>query len=135
MFVDCANFPLYISCNFEFFKLILSGLVVWNKCISCGCKMNESDFISVLKQCGWRCRADEVGVCVCFFDINKKVVAVIPTIGKRVDHFRVSLMPSISSVDFSSCVGLCCTNQPQVEPPQSPDGLIPCGPFAAYPVL
>lgn len=30
---------------------------------------------------------------------------------------------------------LCCTNQPQVELPQSPDGFIPCGPFAACPVL
>ena len=32
-------------------------------------------------------------------------------------------------------VRLCCTNQPQVELPQSPDGFIPCGPFAACPVL
>ena len=31
--------------------------------------------------------------------------------------------------------GLCCTNQQQDELPQSPDGLIPCGPFAACPVL
>ncbi len=30
---------------------------------------------------------------------------------------------------------LCCTNQQQDELPQSPDGLIPCGPFAACPVL
>ncbi|MTD33739.1 RHS repeat domain-containing protein [Paludibacterium denitrificans] len=30
---------------------------------------------------------------------------------------------------------LCCTNQSQVELPQSPDGLIPCGPFAVCPRL
>ena len=30
---------------------------------------------------------------------------------------------------------LCCTNQQQDELPQSPDGLIPCAPFAACPVL
>ena len=30
---------------------------------------------------------------------------------------------------------LCCTNQLKAEPPQSPDGLIPCGPFAVCPRL
>jgi hypothetical protein len=78
--------------------------------------MNESDFISILQQYGWKCRADEVGVCVCFFDINEKVVAVIPTIGKRVDHFRVSLMPSISSVNFSSCVAFIAGEEIAYEP-------------------
>ncbi|WP_438264868.1 LemA family protein [Chromobacterium haemolyticum] len=36
--------------------------------------------------------------------------------------------------DFAAA-RLCCTNQQQVELPQSPDGFIPCGPFAACPVL
>ena len=43
--------------------------------------------------------------------------------------------PSARRGHRASAGGLCCINQLQVELPQSPDGSIPCGPFAACPVL
>ena len=56
-------------------------------------------------------------------------------------HFKESLGIHLSVMDGGvergnlHYEGLCCTNQQQDELPQSPDGLIPCGPFAACPVL
>ena len=45
---------------------------------------------------------------------------------------QLHVLASVSDVTEK---GLCCTNQLQVELPQSPDRSIPCGPFAACPVL
>ena len=48
--------------------------------------------------------------------------------------------PALATADIGIAIGsgsdgLCCTNQLKAEPPQSPDGLIPCGPFAVCPRL
>ncbi|POP75109.1 hypothetical protein CXB37_16575 [Pseudomonas syringae pv. syringae] len=66
--------------------------------------MNENDIASILRERGWVCNKDEVGDCFCVIDIGEAELQVIPSVGKRADHFRVSLMPSISSKEFSQAV-------------------------------
>ncbi|MNY08047.1 hypothetical protein D3C86_1408770 [compost metagenome] len=66
--------------------------------------MNEKDVVSILKEQGWICSKDEVGDCFCVIDVGGFQVQVIPSVGKRSDHFRVSLMPSISTREFSDAV-------------------------------
>lgn len=68
--------------------------------------MNEKDVVLVLKEQGWVCGKDEVGDYFCIANFGHRQVQVIPYVGKRSDHFRVSLMPSISSKEFSIAVGL-----------------------------
>ena len=63
--------------------------------------MKEKDIVSILKEQGWVCSKDEVGDYFCVTDVGEVQLQVIPSIGKRSDHFRVSLMPSISSKVFS----------------------------------
>ena len=48
---------------------------------------------------------------------------------------KARLVLSLNKSTAYTSKRLCCTNQQQDELPQSPDGLIPCGPFAACPVL
>ncbi|MCF5469836.1 DUF6990 domain-containing protein [Pseudomonas syringae] len=66
--------------------------------------MNEKDIASILKAQGWACDKDEFGDCSCVIDIGDAELQIIPSVGKREDHFRVSLMPSISSKEFSEAV-------------------------------
>ncbi|WP_313282762.1 DUF6990 domain-containing protein [Stenotrophomonas indicatrix] len=68
--------------------------------------MNEKYVVSALKEQGWVCGRDEVGDYFCIMNVGHRQVQVIPYVGKRSDHFRVSLMPSISSEEFSTTVGL-----------------------------
>ncbi|WP_080278340.1 DUF6990 domain-containing protein [Stenotrophomonas indicatrix] len=68
--------------------------------------MNEKDVASALKEQGWACGRDEAGDYFCIANAGNRQVQVIPYIGKRSDHFRVSLMPSISSEEFSTAAGL-----------------------------
>lgn len=68
--------------------------------------MNEKDVVSALKEQGWACGRDEVGDYFCITNVGHRQIQVIPYVGKRSDHFRVSLMPSISSEEFSTAVGL-----------------------------
>lgn len=66
--------------------------------------MTEKEACLILQAEGWSCRKDEVGdyFCIrCFGDIQ---VQIIPSIGKRSDHFRISLMPSVSLKSFSDAV-------------------------------
>lgn len=63
--------------------------------------MKEKDVVSILKEQGWTCSKDEVGDYFCVTDVGGAQLQVIPSVGKRSDHFRVSLMPSISSKEFS----------------------------------
>lgn len=66
--------------------------------------MKEKDIVSILKEQGWVCSKDEVGDYFCLIDIGEAQLQVIPSVGKRSDHFRVLLMPSISSKEFSEAV-------------------------------
>jgi hypothetical protein len=68
--------------------------------------MKEKDVVSILKEQGWVCSKDEVGDYFCVTDVGGVQLQVIPSVGKRSDHFRVSLMPSISSKEFSEAVSL-----------------------------
>ncbi|MBD8189834.1 DUF6990 domain-containing protein [Pseudomonas viridiflava] len=66
--------------------------------------MNEKNVVSILKEQGWDCSKDEVGDYFCVTDLGGIQLQVIPSVGKRSDHFRVSLMPSISTEEFSDAV-------------------------------
>lgn len=70
--------------------------------------MKENEFVSIMKQQGWTCKKDEVGDYFCIIAVGDIQIHVIPFIGKRADHFRVSLDPSISSREFSEAVGFIC---------------------------
>ncbi|MFI8982640.1 DUF6990 domain-containing protein [Ectopseudomonas khazarica] len=67
--------------------------------------MKESELVSIMEEQGWTCKKDEVGDCFCIIVVDNIQIQVIPFIGKRADHFRVSLAPSISSREFSEAVG------------------------------
>ena len=67
--------------------------------------MKESELVSIMEGQGWICNKDEVGDCFCIIIVDNIQVQVIPSIGKRADHFRLSLAPSISSGEFSEAVG------------------------------
>lgn len=66
--------------------------------------MKEEDVVSILKEQGWVCSKDEVGDYFCVTDVGGVQLQVLPSVGKRSDHYRVSLMPSISSKEFSAAV-------------------------------
>ncbi|UVJ42907.1 hypothetical protein NVV94_20290 [Pseudomonas sp. LS1212] len=66
--------------------------------------MKEKEILPTLEELGWRCRKDEVGDYFCLMDLGKVQVQIIPAIGKRSDHFRVSLMPSLSTKTFTETV-------------------------------
>jgi hypothetical protein len=66
--------------------------------------MKEEDFIGILEQQGWVCKKDEVGDFFCTIDLGEVQLQIIPSVCKRADHFRVSLMPSISTAKFSEAV-------------------------------
>lgn len=66
--------------------------------------MIEKDVVSILVGQGWVCNQDEVGDYFCVTDVDGVKVQIIPSVGKRSDHFRVSLMPSVSTQEFSEAV-------------------------------
>ncbi|MDF5999835.1 hypothetical protein P4050_16105 [Pseudomonas aeruginosa] len=66
--------------------------------------MKEIEILSALEGLGWRCDKDEAGDYFCLIEIGEVQVQIIPTIGKRSDHFRVSLMPSVSTKNFTAAV-------------------------------
>lgn len=68
--------------------------------------MKEKDIVSIFKEQGWVCNKDEVGDYFCLADVGEAQLQVIPSVGERSDHFRVSLMPSISTKEFSEAVSL-----------------------------
>lgn len=66
--------------------------------------MTEEEACVILQALGWACEKDEVGDHFCIMCLGDIQVQIIPVIGKRSDHFRVSFMPSISSAEFSDAV-------------------------------
>lgn len=68
--------------------------------------MKVKEILPILKDCGWQCHKDEVGDYFCLMDIDERLAQIIPAIGKRTDHFRVSFMPSVSTRSFTSAVEL-----------------------------
>lgn len=59
---------------------------------------------SIFMEQGWVCSKDEVGDYFCVTDVDGVKVQIIPSVRKRSDHFRVSLMPSVSTKEFSETV-------------------------------
>lgn len=66
--------------------------------------MNEDEACVILQALGWACGKDEVDDHFCIMNLGDIQLQIIPYIGPRSDHFRVSLMPSISSTAFSDAV-------------------------------
>lgn len=78
--------------------------------------MTDEEACRILQAEGWSCRKDEVGDPICCKSLGDVQVQIIPTIGKRPDHFRVSLMPSISSRAFSDAAGFILGERQGFEP-------------------
>lgn len=66
--------------------------------------MKTKELVSILEDLDWYCSKDEVGDYFCNKEYGPIQVQVIPAVGKRTDHFRVSLMPSVSTKEFSSAI-------------------------------
>lgn len=66
--------------------------------------MEREDVILILSEQGWACSKDEIGDYFCVTDVGGVQLQIIPSVGKRSDHFRVSFMSSISSKKFSEAV-------------------------------
>lgn len=64
----------------------------------------DKEILPILQQIGWKCGKDEAGDYHCWIENDGRQVQVIPFIGKRFDHYRVSLMPSVSTKAFSAAV-------------------------------
>jgi len=60
------------------------------------------EMLPILEGLGWLCRKDEAGDYFCLMDVEGAQVQIIPAIGKRSDHFRVSFMPSVSTKRFTA---------------------------------
>lgn len=67
--------------------------------------MKERDVAEILKQHGWGCGKDDAGDFFCVMNLDDRRVQIIPSVGRRADHFRVSFMPSVSCARFSEVVG------------------------------
>lgn len=66
--------------------------------------MKGSQVVAVHAELGWRAGKDEVGDRFCVMELDDRQVLVIPTVRKASDHLRVTLMPSISTEEFSAAV-------------------------------
>lgn len=66
--------------------------------------MNEKDIFPILEGLGWSCKEEEVGGHYCLIDVGCAQVQVIPSVGVRSDHYRVSFMPSVSTARFTAAV-------------------------------
>lgn len=64
--------------------------------------MKIKEVLPVLEKLGWLCGQDEAGDYFCLIDVDGSQVQIIPSIGKRSDHFRVSLMASVTSKKFTA---------------------------------
>lgn len=64
----------------------------------------DKETLPILQELGWECGKDEAGDVYCQIERDGKQVQVIPTIRRLSDHFRISLMPSISTKEFSAAV-------------------------------
>ncbi|WP_411385407.1 DUF6990 domain-containing protein [Pseudomonas sp. MPB03] len=68
--------------------------------------MGRENVVLILSEQGWVCSKDEVGDYFCVTDVGGVQLQIIPSVGKRSDHFRVSLIASISSKEFSEAVSI-----------------------------
>jgi hypothetical protein len=66
--------------------------------------VKEKDAMPILESLGWKIGRDEVGDYFGIMIRGDTQVRIIPFIGKRADHFRVSFMTSVSSKTFSAAV-------------------------------
>ena len=62
-------------------------------------KLNE--IIAYLKSNGWKCRRDEAGDHSCVKVINDRQIVLIPHLSRRRDHIIFSLIPWVSTEQFS----------------------------------
>lgn len=74
------------------------------------------EVISIFADLGWSCSKDEVGDFFCLMERDGKLIQIIPSFSKRADHFRVSLMPSISTIEFSNAAAFIKGEEAGFEP-------------------
>lgn len=66
--------------------------------------MTNADVTTILRGIGWDIDRDEVGDVFCVFNLGDRQVQIIPSIAKRLDHYRIGFMPSVSTKEFLDAV-------------------------------
>lgn len=66
--------------------------------------MDEDQLLAVIGNEGWFVSSDEVGDKYCLDEVDEVVIQLLPHIGKRADHYRLALSPSVSTKEFSEAV-------------------------------
>ncbi|WP_157766299.1 DUF6990 domain-containing protein [Ralstonia solanacearum] len=57
--------------------------------------------MKIIEGLDWKRRVDEVGDNSFRLDLGDRIVTVMPHVGKRHDHFRISFAPSVTAREFS----------------------------------
>ncbi|MEX5832987.1 hypothetical protein AB3332_23715 [Ralstonia solanacearum] len=57
--------------------------------------------MKIIEGFGWKRQVDEVGDNSFSLDLGDRIVTVMPHVGKRHDHFRISFAPSVTTREFS----------------------------------
>ncbi|SEH64430.1 hypothetical protein SAMN05660691_00590 [Rheinheimera pacifica] len=78
--------------------------------------MNEKELLETLIGEGWRVSSDEVGDQYCRKEKNGMLVQLLPYIKRRSNHYRLGLMPSLSTRQFSEAVSYICDTEVDFEP-------------------
>lgn len=66
--------------------------------------MNESMTVELLNNNGWKIKKDEVGENFLEIQIGDRLINITPTITRLRDHYRISFIPTLSTVNFSEVV-------------------------------
>lgn len=66
--------------------------------------MDEDQLLTAIGSEGWFVSSDEVGDKYCLNEVDGVIIQLLPHIGKRTDHYRLGLSPSVSTKEFSEAV-------------------------------
>lgn len=66
--------------------------------------MSEMELLTILRDNGWAISIDDAGDSYGIISLKSTLIRILPTVKKRPNHYRISLMPSVSTVDFSNVV-------------------------------
>jgi len=63
--------------------------------------MNKSAVIAAFKSCGWNIETDEVGDKIALFNLQDRIVDVIPNLRRVKGEQQLSILPTLSTRQFS----------------------------------
>ncbi|MHA6896972.1 DUF6990 domain-containing protein [Ralstonia pseudosolanacearum] len=66
--------------------------------------MTENDLMLTVGRLGWKREVDEVGDVSFVLELDDRIVMVMPDLGKRSDHYRVSFSPRVTTHEFVEAI-------------------------------